>query len=48
MTSRLERVHSACWLVHVEGNSQSPFEFEKEEDARAFIQFIQWDELGEL
>jgi hypothetical protein len=32
----LEQVHAACWLVHCRGNSQSPFEFSSEKDARQY------------
>lgn len=36
----LQKVHSACWLVHAKGNQMSPFEFEYLSDAEAFIQMI--------
>lgn len=36
----LEKVHDACWLVHCEGNTQSPFEFSTEADARQFVDLI--------
>jgi len=43
----LERVHSACWLVHCKGNTQSPFEFTNESDARQFADFVM-ERIGEL
>jgi hypothetical protein len=43
----LEQVHQACWLVHCEGNSESPFEFEYEQDARQFADFLVKQRLNE-
>jgi hypothetical protein len=44
----LEQVHPACWLVHCEGNSQSPFEFETESDARHFASLLWLQRIDEL
>lgn len=44
----LEQVHNACWLVHCEGNSQSPFEFYSEKEARQFADFLAMERIGEL
>lgn len=44
----LERVHNACWLVHSEGNTQSPFEFETEKEARQFADLLIMQRIGEL
>lgn len=45
---KLEKVHNACWLVHCEGNSQSPFEFQTEKEAREFTQILFFERIGEL
>ena len=44
----LEKVHDACWLVHCEGNTQSPFEFSNEVEARQFVDFLVMERIGEL
>lgn len=44
----LERVHNACFLIHCEGNSESPFEFEEEQDARQFANFLIMERIGEI
>lgn len=33
----LEKVHEACFLLHADGNTESPFEFSSEQDALNFI-----------
>lgn len=45
---KLERVHDACWLVHCDGNTESPFEFTNETDARQFADFLTMERIGEL
>lgn len=37
---KLERVHNACFLVHAEGNSESPFEFSDLSSAEQFMNLI--------
>lgn len=44
----LEQVHNSCWLIHCEGNNQSPFEFSSEKDARQFADFLAMERIGEL
>ena len=44
----LEQVHKACWLVHCEGNTESPFEFTNEKDARQFVDFLVMERISEL
>lgn len=44
----LERVHNACWLVHCEGNTETPFEFTTEQNARQFADFLVMERIGEL
>jgi hypothetical protein len=36
----LEKVHNACYLVHAERNSMSPFEFFLEVDALRFVDIL--------
>lgn len=44
----LERVHNACWLVHCEDNTQSPFEFSSKVDARQFADLLVMERIKEL
>lgn len=37
---QLEKFHNACFLVHTEGNSQSPFEFFDLPSAEQFMAMI--------
>jgi hypothetical protein len=41
---KLQKIHEACWLVHCEGNNQSPFEFMTLKDALQFISTIRQGE----
>lgn len=44
----LEKVHNACWLVHCKGNTESPFEFTSEKEARQFADILFMEFISEL
>ena len=37
---QLEKVHEACYLVHAQDNTESPFEFSALTDAEQFMSMI--------
>lgn len=35
-----QKIHEACWLLHINGNTESPFEFSSERDVLNFAQIV--------
>ena len=47
-TLSLEKVNEGTWVIHCPGNSESPFEFSSELDARQFADILTMERIGEL
>lgn len=44
----IEKTVHGCWLIHCEGNNESPFEFSSELQARQFADLVIMQRIGEL